>query len=264
MAWRTRKGGRDLGLGQLSVKTRSPSQASAPPHTCDLHFQPSTQGPKGVQVQLFKSPLCPVLPLSISSSFFLAFVLTLFLLAVVFTLVASSPRWTSSRYACLSCAENNLGLVANIGHSTQRLARFLDRPLFPWKKLIIGFSVAQYLFEGFLSLRQYQVLKKTAPPQVLKQEVSQEVYDKSQVCDTHSEDADRWQRWLMQARHTVARRRSSSSSTASTDRSRTLPSSTTTSSRNYGPGLVTCSSASRRPASRAKYLIRSSSSCLSS
>jgi len=64
---------------------------------------------------------------------------------------------------------------------SQRLARFLDRPLFPWKKLIIGFSVAQYVFEGFLSLRQYQVLKKTKPPKVLEQEVTQEVYDKSQV-----------------------------------------------------------------------------------
>lgn len=63
----------------------------------------------------------------------------------------------------------------------QRLARFLDRPLFPWKKLIVGFSLAQYLFEGFLSLRQYQVLKQTKPPKVLQSEVTQEVFDKSQV-----------------------------------------------------------------------------------
>ncbi|RYP52486.1 hypothetical protein DL768_002313 [Monosporascus sp. mg162] len=61
-----------------------------------------------------------------------------------------------------------------------RLAQSLDRPLFPWKKLIIGFSVAQYAFEELLSLRQYQVLKNTKPPKVLEQEVSQEVYDKSQ------------------------------------------------------------------------------------
>ncbi|KAH8670241.1 putative CAAX prenyl protease 1 [Tricladium varicosporioides] len=63
----------------------------------------------------------------------------------------------------------------------QRLARLLDRPLFPWKKVIVGFSIAQFVFEGFLSLRQYQVLKHTKPPQVLKNEVSQEVYDKSQA-----------------------------------------------------------------------------------
>ncbi|KAK3684977.1 peptidase family M48-domain-containing protein [Podospora appendiculata] len=63
----------------------------------------------------------------------------------------------------------------------QRLARFLDRPLFPWKKLIIGFSIAQFLFEGFLGIRQYRVLQQTKPPKVLELEVSQEVYDKSQA-----------------------------------------------------------------------------------
>ncbi|KAK8101744.1 uncharacterized protein PG998_006843 [Apiospora kogelbergensis] len=62
----------------------------------------------------------------------------------------------------------------------QRLSQTLDRPMFPWKKLIIGFSVGQYLFEEFLSWRQYQVLKKTKVPKVLEAEVSQEVYDKSQ------------------------------------------------------------------------------------
>jgi STE24 endopeptidase len=53
--------------------------------------------------------------------------------------------------------------------------------LFPWKKVIVGFSLAQYIFEGFLSLRQYQVLKQTLPPKALAGEVSQEVFDKSQV-----------------------------------------------------------------------------------
>ncbi|KAI1259371.1 peptidase family M48-domain-containing protein [Xylariaceae sp. FL1019] len=62
----------------------------------------------------------------------------------------------------------------------QRLARALDRPLFPWKKLIIGFSIGQYCLEEFLSWRQYRVLKNTKPPKVLQQEVSQDVYDKSQ------------------------------------------------------------------------------------
>jgi STE24 endopeptidase len=64
---------------------------------------------------------------------------------------------------------------------SKRLATFLDRPLFPWKKVIVGFSLAQYIFEGFLSLRQYQVLKQTRPPKALAGEVSQEVFDKSQV-----------------------------------------------------------------------------------
>ncbi|KAI5461625.1 peptidase family M48-domain-containing protein [Mariannaea sp. PMI_226] len=63
----------------------------------------------------------------------------------------------------------------------QRLARFLDRPLFPWKRLIMGFSVGQYLFEAFLTFRQYRILQKTKPPVVLSKEVSQEVFDKSQA-----------------------------------------------------------------------------------
>ena len=64
---------------------------------------------------------------------------------------------------------------------SQRLAQLLDRPLFPWKKLLLGFSVGNYLFETFLSLRQYQVLKKTKTPKVLEHEVTQEVFDKSQA-----------------------------------------------------------------------------------
>ncbi|MCJ1373448.1 hypothetical protein MMC20_004676 [Loxospora ochrophaea] len=63
----------------------------------------------------------------------------------------------------------------------QRLARFLDRPNFPWKGLIVGFSVGQYLFEGFLSLRQYKILQQKKPPKALEGEVSQEVFDKSQA-----------------------------------------------------------------------------------
>lgn len=62
-----------------------------------------------------------------------------------------------------------------------RLARFLDRPLFPWKRLIIGFSVGQFVFESLLSLRQYQVLGRPKPPKVLEKEISQETFDKSQA-----------------------------------------------------------------------------------
>ncbi|KAA6407532.1 MAG: prenyl protease [Lasallia pustulata] len=63
----------------------------------------------------------------------------------------------------------------------QRLARFLDRPQFPWKGLIVGFSVGQYLFEGLLSLRQYKVLQLKKPPKALEGEVTQEDFDKSQA-----------------------------------------------------------------------------------
>ena len=44
----------------------------------------------------------------------------------------------------------------------------------------MGFSVGHYLFESFLSLRQYGVLKRTKVPKVLEAEISQETYDKSQ------------------------------------------------------------------------------------
>jgi STE24 endopeptidase len=63
----------------------------------------------------------------------------------------------------------------------QRLARFLDRPLFPWKKLILGFSIGQYVFESFLTLRQYRILQQPKPPAVLSKEIPQETFDKSQA-----------------------------------------------------------------------------------
>lgn len=63
----------------------------------------------------------------------------------------------------------------------QQLARILDRPLFPWKNVLVGFSLGQFVLEGLLSFRQYKVLQRTAPPKVLANEVSQKVYDQSQV-----------------------------------------------------------------------------------
>ena len=92
--------------------------------------------------------------------------------------ITYNPSQTANMDVLQVCIlPHDLG-VANL---CQRLAGLLDRPLFPWKKLIVGFSIAQYLFEGFLSLRQYQVLKQTRPPKVLQKEVSQEVFDKSQA-----------------------------------------------------------------------------------
>ncbi|KAF3077551.1 CAAX prenyl protease 1 [Trichoderma lentiforme] len=66
------------------------------------------------------------------------------------------------------------------GH-LQRLSQFLDRPLFPWKRLILGFSVGQYLFESLLNYRQYRILQLLKPPAVLAKEVNQETFDKSQA-----------------------------------------------------------------------------------
>ncbi|KAL5362351.1 peptidase family M48-domain-containing protein [Aspergillus floccosus] len=61
-----------------------------------------------------------------------------------------------------------------------QLARLLDRPLFPWKNVLVGFSLGQFILEGLLSFRQYKVLQRTKPPQVLEKEVSQQVFDQSQ------------------------------------------------------------------------------------
>lgn len=63
----------------------------------------------------------------------------------------------------------------------QRLSQFLDRPLFPWKRLILGFSVGQFVFESLLTFRQYRFLQLPKPPAVLAKEVSKETFDKSQA-----------------------------------------------------------------------------------
>ncbi|CAL5873788.1 uncharacterized protein PFLUO_LOCUS8070 [Penicillium psychrofluorescens] len=63
----------------------------------------------------------------------------------------------------------------------EQLARLLDRPLFPWKNVLVGFSLGQYVLEGLLSLRQYKVLQHTKAPKVLEGEVSQKVFDQSQA-----------------------------------------------------------------------------------
>ncbi|KAF2280923.1 CaaX prenyl protease [Westerdykella ornata] len=63
----------------------------------------------------------------------------------------------------------------------QRLARWLDRPFFPWKKLVIGFSLAEFAFENWLLFRQYRVLQKTKVPKALESEIDQETFDKSQA-----------------------------------------------------------------------------------
>ncbi|KAF3388940.1 CAAX prenyl protease 1 [Penicillium rolfsii] len=63
----------------------------------------------------------------------------------------------------------------------EQLARLLDRPLFPWKNVLVGFSLGQFVLEGLLSFRQYKVLQKTKAPKVLEGEVNQKVFDQSQA-----------------------------------------------------------------------------------
>ena len=63
----------------------------------------------------------------------------------------------------------------------QRLARWLDRPLFPWRKLVVGFSLAEFALENWLLFRQYRVLQRTIVPKALNKEINQKTFDKSQV-----------------------------------------------------------------------------------
>ena len=132
------------------------------------------------------------------------------------------------------CKSSRMRKIISTNQTPQRLAHFLDRPFFPWKKLIVGFSLAQFVFEGFLSLRQYQVLKHTKPPKVLASEVSQEVFDKSQVLhyipNVHDGCSE-----TNNTRHMDAQKQSSAPSLTSTAKFKTQPSSTTTFCPNYGP-----------------------------
>ncbi|KAH6844260.1 CaaX prenyl protease [Alternaria alternata] len=62
----------------------------------------------------------------------------------------------------------------------QRLARWLDRPLFPWKRLVVGFSLAEFALENWLLFRQYRVLQRTTVPKALDKEIERDTFDKSQ------------------------------------------------------------------------------------
>ncbi|KAI5849993.1 peptidase family M48-domain-containing protein [Tricharina praecox] len=61
------------------------------------------------------------------------------------------------------------------------LAQFLDRPGFPWKTLIIGFGISQYLLETWLSVRQHHKLCEDKVPKALDGVVSKQDYDKAQA-----------------------------------------------------------------------------------
>lgn len=60
------------------------------------------------------------------------------------------------------------------------LSSWLDRPGFPWKSLIVTFSLGDYVLENYLAYRQYQVLKRTRIPSQLASEIDQKTFDKSQ------------------------------------------------------------------------------------
>jgi STE24 endopeptidase len=64
----------------------------------------------------------------------------------------------------------------------QLLAAKLDSPFIPWKRLVVGFSLGQFVFENWLLWRQFGVYKRTILPKTLEKEVDQTTFEKSQVC----------------------------------------------------------------------------------
>lgn len=56
----------------------------------------------------------------------------------------------------------------------------LDSPSIPWKSIILGFTVAQFAFENYLSYRQHQELLRTKEVHAsLKEHIKQETFEKS-------------------------------------------------------------------------------------
>lgn len=64
-----------------------------------------------------------------------------------------------------------------IGGALQTL---LDTPNIPWKKIIAGFSIAQFTFETYLTYRQYKTLSGKQLPSVLEGEIDKETFEKSE------------------------------------------------------------------------------------
>lgn len=63
----------------------------------------------------------------------------------------------------------------------ESLQSLCDRPNIPWKAIIIGFSAGQFLFESYISYRQYKALSSNKLPPVLENEIDQETFEKSEA-----------------------------------------------------------------------------------
>ncbi|KAM9915854.1 hypothetical protein OXX59_010360, partial [Metschnikowia pulcherrima] len=57
---------------------------------------------------------------------------------------------------------------------------FLDNPSIDWKSVVTTLLLGKYVFESYIDYRQHQVYQRTEPPASIKQEVSREVFLKSQ------------------------------------------------------------------------------------
>lgn len=57
---------------------------------------------------------------------------------------------------------------------------FLDSPSINWKTVVTSLLVGKYAFEAYINYRQFQVYQRTEPPVLIKKEITQETFDKSQ------------------------------------------------------------------------------------
>jgi len=70
------------------------------------------------------------------------------------------------------------GLQAFKGH-IKHLESVVDNESIPWKKLVLQLLVAVYVFETYVSIRQYQLYSRPAPPAELASHVDHETYKNS-------------------------------------------------------------------------------------
>lgn len=62
-----------------------------------------------------------------------------------------------------------------------KFAALLDNSAIPWKSIVLGFSTFQFLFESFLTFRQYKVLHKTSLPKPLQPHIDEKTFKQSQL-----------------------------------------------------------------------------------
>lgn len=62
----------------------------------------------------------------------------------------------------------------------QSFAAAIDQPSINWKNIILGFTTFQFLFETYLTYRQYKVLQKDQLPPTLKNEIDEKTFKQSQ------------------------------------------------------------------------------------
>lgn len=71
-------------------------------------------------------------------------------------------------------------MFAHLQAHIAALQSSLDTPAIPWKPLVLYLLWSVYLFETYLSLRQFRLYSRTAPPAALAPHVDLDTFKKSQ------------------------------------------------------------------------------------